>query len=91
MSDPRVTVIDRLRALGLEAGKRTRWELGAAVRQAWLHEHGELPVKELRTKSSGAGSHCFALYPPEFIPTIDRIVRAAGLAPEQGLPFGPLP
>jgi hypothetical protein len=37
-------------------------------------EHSELPDKELRGKTKGPGSHCFAVYPESFVPTIDAII-----------------
>jgi hypothetical protein len=32
------------------------------------------PPKALRPKTSGSGSHCFAVYPPEMVPLIERII-----------------
>jgi hypothetical protein len=76
------TVIDRIRALGFEATKRQRWEIGARVRDKWVEEHGELPEKQLRTKTSGEGSHCLAVYPNDFVPKIDEVIRREELADE---------
>lgn len=46
--------------------KRTNWELGAQLREAYKRKYGALPAKQLREKASGAGSHCFAVYPASF-------------------------
>jgi hypothetical protein len=77
MSD-KTTVPDRIRALGLEqgtpAGKELAWRAGAAVRDAWRKVTGEYPPKGNRPKTSGHGSHCFALYPVAWVERIDRIV-----------------
>ena len=73
---PKTTVIQRLRELKFDATKRQRWEIGAQVRERWrdLHE-GELPEKELRRKTCGEGSHCFAVYPKWFLKEIDSIIE----------------
>ena len=70
--------------------KHTAWALGNLMREAWLRDPmsgGELPTKALRTKTNDQGSHCFALYPEEFWPTMDRIINNT-LDSDQGwLPF----
>jgi len=72
-----VTVRDRIRALGLAYSKRLHWSAGAAIRERWRDLHdGELPEKQLRQKTlRDGGSHCFAVYPDDFVPEIDRILR----------------
>ena len=74
----KTTVPDRIRALGLEQGTQTgkelAWKAGAAVREAWRELTGEYPPKGNRPKTSGHGSHCFALYPLAWVERIDRIV-----------------
>ena len=69
------SVVDRVRALGLEVHKSLTWPAGDAVRDEWGRRHGRLPEKALRRKASGTGSHCFAIYPPEFRDEMDRIIR----------------
>lgn len=60
------TVIDLIREQGFEPASPLSWEIGAAVRDAYERAHGALPEKDLRPKTSGTGSHCFACYPPSF-------------------------
>lgn len=72
----RVTVIDRFRALGLATSNEMTWAAGDIVRDRYEEKYGEPPPKELRRKTIGVGSHCFATYPLSFIPVIDEIVRA---------------
>lgn len=70
-----ITVLDVARDLGLQPSVQEAWEIGAAVRDAYEQAVGQLPVKALRQKTSGAGSHCFAVYPEEFRPMIEATVR----------------
>jgi hypothetical protein len=74
----KTTVPDRIRALGLEQGtargNELAWRSGAAVREEWLEAVGEYPPKGNRPKTSGHGSHCFALYPVAWIERIDATV-----------------
>lgn len=73
-----VTVRDRVTSLGLRLDKFGMWKAGNLVRDAWLRHvasGGHLPLKVLRTKARGSGSHCFAVYPAWFVPWIDRVVR----------------
>jgi hypothetical protein len=69
------TVMDVFRDLRFEPEPRISWAVGAEVRQRYEERYGELPRKVLRPKTSGAGSHCFALYPPEMRPVVETIVR----------------
>lgn len=69
-----VTVIDRIRALGFEPESRLTWIVGDQVRDRWTIDTGALPEKALRRKTSGGGSHCFAVYPERFVPMIDAII-----------------
>ncbi len=72
-----VSVIDRIRGLGYEPTNDLAWRCGDAVREAWRERTGgELPRKELRRKTAGGGSHCFAVYPPDFRDTIDATIHA---------------
>lgn len=70
-----VTVVERIRELGIEPSRELSWRAGDAVRRAWEARTGSLPEKALRRKSSGTGSHCFAIYPESFTPEIDAILR----------------
>jgi hypothetical protein len=60
------TVIDVIRHLGYEVENDLSWTAGALLREAWFQKTGELPEKRLRKKTSGYGSHCFAVYPCRF-------------------------
>ena len=70
------TVIDICRALGYEPVPPLIWQIGAAVRDDYAGIVGALPMKGLRQKTSGLGSHCFALYPPEYRPRAASLIRA---------------
>ena len=69
------TVMDVFRALRFEPEPRISWAVGAEARQHYEERYGVPPSKVLRPKTSGAGSHCFALYPPEMWPVVEKIVR----------------
>jgi hypothetical protein len=75
MTDPAFTTIDLLRSEGIEITPPLSWTLGTALREAYQRETGELPEKQLRRKTDGTGSHCFAIYPARFRPEALRIVR----------------
>jgi hypothetical protein len=70
-----ITIIDVCRALRIEPEPRLTWPVGAAVRVLYETRHGALPQKALRTKTSGAGSHCLAVYPESMWGDIERIIR----------------
>lgn len=72
MSD--ITVMDVFRDMRLDPSPHLAWTVGAAVRRLYEARHGELPPKALRTKSSGAGSHCFAVYPESWRAEIERVI-----------------
>jgi hypothetical protein len=54
---------------------RDAMAIGAAVAAAWEWQTGTPPLKDLRNKKKGPGSHCFALYPEAFRPRIELIIR----------------
>ncbi len=62
MSD-KITIIDVAREMGIEINPELTWAVGAIVRDEYIAEYGESPIKDLRKKTHGAGSHCFAVYP----------------------------
>ena len=70
------TVRARMRALGIKYGKKMHMKLGAVVRERYLEKYGQLPEKRLLPKTLTKGSHCFAIYPVEYIPEIDSILLA---------------
>jgi hypothetical protein len=57
------TVIDILRELHVEPLPAVSWAVGSAVRDRYVELHGDAPMKALRAKTNGPGSHCFAIYP----------------------------
>ena len=70
-----ITVIDVLRSMGIEPSKQLSWKIGIAVVTRFRQINGALPIKDLRTKTSGTGVHCFALYPESFRPEIVSIIN----------------
>lgn len=73
-----ITIIDVAKAMGVELTNEQAWGIGAAVRDAYREQHGELPPKHLRPKTKGVGSHCFAIYPESWV----HRIRAAILTVE---------
>ena len=71
-----VTIIDVAKALNVDLSSREAWEVGAAVRDAYEVACGHPPLKILRRKTNGGGSHCFAIYPISFRPHIERAILA---------------
>jgi len=41
----------------------------------YVDQFREQPPKDNRPKTSGTGSHCFALYPASWQPMIEKMVR----------------
>jgi len=70
----RCTVMDRIKYKQLQATDNQSWTIGSMVRDEWVRQFATLPDKELRGKTKGAGSHCFAVYPESFVPVIDEII-----------------
>lgn len=72
------TVIDLLLQMGIAPEAPLSWEIGAIVREAYRAQYGRLPDKRLRVKTCGKGSHCFAVYPDEFLavaaPLVARVL-----------------
>ena len=75
----KITVIDVFRSLGIEPTPEATWFVGAAVRDEYFSRVGELPDKDLRTKTEGHGSHCCAIYAAEiWRPIIEEKIRSFG-------------
>jgi len=70
-----ITVLDVAREIGMKPSSQEAWEIGAAVRDAYEKAVGSLPIKALRQKTNGEGSHCFAVYPEEFRPMIEAAIH----------------
>lgn len=71
-----ITVIDVIRAMGIEPTPELCWSVGDKVRDLYEREVGHLPVKVLRQKTYDKGSHCFAAYPEEWRPRVQEIIRS---------------
>jgi hypothetical protein len=71
-----ITVVDVFTDLGFEPIPDDTWAVGAAVRELYKSAMGQSPMLELRKKTNGPGSHCFAVYPPHWRPKIEEIVRS---------------
>lgn len=71
-----ITVIDVCRAMRVEITPQVSWSVGAQARGLYAQRTGRLPEKDLRQKTSGGGSHCFAVYPDWMRPEIEQIIRA---------------
>tara|TARA_Y100000401_G_scaffold48082_1_gene37267 strand:+ start:604 stop:864 length:261 start_codon:yes stop_codon:yes gene_type:complete len=65
--------------------KHMNWELGAALREGYRQAYGRLPPKQLATKASGAGSHCFAQYPDSFRGRAAELIELGMAAKSQQL------
>lgn len=71
----RITVIDVFHDLDLEPIPEDTWAAGNAVRDLYEATTGHLPLKALRPKTNGPGSHCFAVYPESWREEIEEIVK----------------
>lgn len=73
-----VTIHDVAATMGLVLTDRQAWAVGRLKQAQFRWEVGTQPLKDNRAKKSGAGSHCFALYPntPVWRERIERAIRA---------------
>jgi hypothetical protein len=72
----KISVIDVIRSMKVDPEPQLCWTVGALTREAWRSEYGELPEKQLRPKTSGGGTHCFAVYPASWRHRIAKFVSA---------------
>lgn len=70
-----ITIIDVCRQEKVEPVPALTWAVGARVAALYERRYGRLPSKDLRTKTSGTGSHCFAVYPLRMRDEIAKIIR----------------
>ena len=61
------------RAMNVDLQPREAWSVGSMIASMYQTRVGHLPTKALRPKTTGAGSHCFAIYPPSW----ENEIRAA--------------
>jgi hypothetical protein len=71
-----LTVHDVARQMQVVLSDAQAWRVGSRMASAWEYVVGSPPVKDLRTKKLGTGSHCFALYPPVWRERVERFIRA---------------
>jgi len=73
-----LTVIDVFKALRLEPDKALTWAVGDAMQRRYRETYGHEPPKELRPKTGGPGSHCFAIYPNNWRAEIEACIIGLG-------------
>jgi hypothetical protein len=71
-----ITIIQVFRSLGIDPSSDVSWSVGNRVAALYRAEFGADPPKELRQKTAGSGSHCFAVYPAGWRRQIAEIIRA---------------
>jgi hypothetical protein len=69
-----ITVVQVMLDIGIEPTNELCWPVGNEVRDVWVLENGRPPFKELRQKTNGHGSHCFAVYPADWYFRIRAII-----------------
>ena len=74
-----ITVMQVFRSLNIVPEPSVSWSVGAQMATLYKQRHGEQPPKDNRPKTSGGGTHCFAIYPRSW----EREIAAAILAHEQ--------
>ena len=71
-----ISLHDVAERLGVQLTNGQAWEVGQTVARRWADCVGRQPRKDLRTKKNGAGSHCFAVYPPEWATVLEGVIKA---------------
>lgn len=71
-----ITVPEVARSMGAVLDSRQAWSVGSAIAAEYHKRCGMQPPKALRPKTSGSGTHCFAVYPPHWGPIIRRAIEA---------------
>ena len=69
-----ITVPQVFKAMGVEPTNAQAWSAGARVATMYAEKHGQQPPKENRQKTSGSGSHCFAVYPRSWQARIKKVI-----------------
>lgn len=76
----RITIMQVFSLLGHTPTNEQAWTVGNRMQREYAQEFGEQPPKDNRPKTTGAGSHCFALYPATWreriASEIRRVMRA---------------
>lgn len=71
----RITVLQVAKSMGVVLDNPTAWSIGSAMAAKYVLEFNEPPPKDNRPKTSGSGSHCFALYPSTWAPRIRDAIK----------------
>lgn len=84
------TVVELIVQLGYEPEDQIDWVAGAELRRCYEEVFGQPPPKALRPKTRSRGSHCFAIYPPEFrVEATEIVTRLIGeMHAERGRQLG---
>lgn len=69
------TIAEIMRGIGIEPVNELTWSVGAEVRKMYEARYGVPPKKALRQKTSGTGSHDFAVYPPMLVGEIEELIK----------------
>lgn len=67
-----ITIPQVARNMGVLLDKKTSWKIGSSIAAKYHAAFGKQPIKGLRPKTNGLGSHCFALYPPNWQSVIEN-------------------
>jgi hypothetical protein len=70
-----ITIPDVVRGMKIEPTRRLDWSVGNRMQFIFRRRFGYQPPKVNREKTGGGGSHCFAIYPPEWRKEIEAVVR----------------
>lgn len=74
-----ITIIQVAQSIGVNLDKATAWSIGSEMASVYVNEFGQQPPKELRPKTSGGGTHCFAVYPASWKARIVKAIRSREL------------
>lgn len=81
-----ITVMQVFQMLGINPDRSQSWAVGSRCARQYLKDYGKWPRKENRPKTTGAGSHCFAIYPKTWqariTNTIKRVCGDAAKTPQ---------
>ena len=70
-----ITIIQVAKSIGVELDNSTAWSIGSEMASAYAEQYGHQPPKELRPKTSGDGTHCFAIYPASWESKIIEAIK----------------
>ena len=71
----KITVPQVFRVMGIVPSNEEAWSVGARIATMYAEIYGEQPPKDNRPKTSGGGTHCFALYPPDWELRIREVIH----------------